>query len=352
MKTYDESTSSYLNRLYADEARSHRFHGRSPEDVSSWSATARPVLRDLIGLNRIRDELGTFGPSISLGEQEDLGGYTRQKGVLHAEPGFEIPFWYLKPGGPGPHPIALFPHGHYAEHGLDYAVGVAASAEMQQKIEKEDRDVAVQAARRGFAAIAPSTRGFLPACIPDITGRHGERNCRSQVIHALLAGRTATGERVWDLTCLVGWAAAQPDLDGSRILMMGNSGGGMSTLYAAACDERVTIAVASCSFCTYVGENGVVHHCDCNTVPGILRFGEFHDVAGLIAPRHLLIVHGRTDPLFPPDEIERAVAGLRHIYDVAGAGPALSHEYGPEGHRFYSDLMWPFVMNALKRPGA
>ena len=126
----------------------------------------------------------------------------------------------------------------------------------------------------------------------------------------------------------------------------------MATLYAAACDERVTIAVASCSFCSFIGQHGAIHHCDCNAVPGMLRFGEFHDIAGLIAPRHLLIVHGRTDPLFPPEEIDRAVRGVQRIYDAAGVSGAFSHVYGAEGHRFYSNLMWPFVMDALEQAGA
>ena len=105
----------------------------------------------------------------------------------------------------------------------------------------------------------------------------------------MLAGRTVIAERTWDLQCLIDWAATQPEIDKSTILMMGNSGGGVATLYAAACEERIGITVASCSFCGLVGQNGTIHHCDCNAVPGIMRFGEFHDIAGLIAPRHLLI---------------------------------------------------------------
>lgn len=345
--SHDQKTLSYLSLLYDEDARAFGFRGSTRSDFEGWSGPARVALRELIGLGRIQEGLGGSAPSVSLGDAEDLGEYTRQPGVLHAEPSFEVPFWFLRPGGPGPHPLALFPHGHYPEHGLDYAVGIASSPEMSAKIEREDRDVAVQAVRRGFVAIAPSTRGFLPACIPDITERHGGRNCRSQLLHALLAGRTAIGERVWDLQCLIDWALSRPDIDGSAILVMGNSGGGVVTLYAAACDERVTAAVASCSFCTYVGANGVIHHCDCNTVPGILKFGEFHDVAGLIAPRPLLVVHGRDDPLFPAEEITRAVSGVRRIYSAAGGDAVFSHAFGPEGHRFYGDLMWPFVMESL-----
>lgn len=342
MATLESRTRDYLKQLYS--RHEYTFAGRTPTDVTRWAAAARPALRERVGLNRIRQDAGEGPPAVRLHDGEDLGDHTRCKGVLESEPGFDVPFWLLRPKTPGPHPLALFPHGHYGEHGLDYAVGVAASPEMAATIRDGDRDVAVQAVQRGFAAIAPATRGFLPACVPDVTGRHGQSNCRSQLLHALLAGRTVIGERVWDLQRLIDWAAAQPDIDTSRVLMMGNSGGGVATIYAAACDERITDAVASCSFCTYVSTAGAIHHCDCNAVPGILRFGDFFDVAGLIAPRRLLVVHGREDPLFATAEVERAMAGLRRIYDAAGVPETLAHAWGPGGHRFYSDLMWPFVM--------
>ena len=146
---------------------------------------------------------------------------------------------------------------------------------------------------------------------------------------------------------LMDWAIDLPDVDSSNILMMGNSGGGVVTTYAAACDTRVTVAVPSCSFCTFVGINGLVHHCDCNAVPGIMNFGEFYDVAGLIAPRHLCIVNGRKDNLFPLQEVDRAVAGVRRIYEAAGVPGRFTHHYGEGGHRFYKDLMWPFIEDAM-----
>jgi dienelactone hydrolase len=231
---------------------------------------------------------------------------------------------------------------------MDTYAGIYHDEEKRLKIEREDRDVAVQAVRRGFLAIAPNTRGFAPANVPDITGRHGARNCRSQLIHCLLAGRTAIGERVWDLSRLIDWAVTLPEVDASQVLMMGNSGGGVATLYTAACDTRIKVAVPSCSFCTLVGQNGVVHHCDCNTVPGILGWGAFHDVAGLIAPRHLLIVNGKQDTLFPLAEVDRAVEAARRIYAAAEVPERFAHRYGAGGHRFYADLMWPFICDALE----
>lgn len=331
---------AYLAQLYGEDRREHAYRGG---DLADWAAVARPALRRVLRLDAIAADYGGFRPRVTIGEAVLLDGYARYAGTLESEPGFEVPFWYLRPDGDGPHPVALFPHGHYQQHGLDYAVGVASTDAMRAKIVAEDRDVAVQAVRRGYACLAPATRGFLPAAIPDVTGRHGQSNCRSQLMHALLAGRTAVGERVWDLQCLLDWAAAQPQHDLSDVLMMGNSGGGVTTLYAAACDERVTCAVASCSYCSLVGLDGAIHHCDCNAVPGILRFGELWDVGGLIAPRRLLVVHGATDPLFPTPESERAVLRLRMIYESAGCAAAFHHATGDGGHRFYAALMWPFV---------
>ena len=206
----------------------------------------------------------------------------------------------------------------------------------------------MQAVRRGFLAIAPATRGIGADGVPDIHGWHGNRDCHSQLVHCLLAGRTAMAERVWDMERLVDWALSNLPVHDRNLLMVGNSGGGMVTTYAAACDERIKIAIPSCSFSLYVKPNGQISHCSCNAIPGILRFGEFYDVAGLIAPRHLLVVNGRYDPLHDPAHVDQAVLRLRRIYEASGAPTRFEHRYGEAGHRFYAALMWPFVEQAAR----
>ena len=65
------------------------------------------------------------------------------------------------------------------------------------------------------------------------------------------------------------------------------------------------------------------------------------------APRHLCIVNGKQDPLFPIHEVDRAVEGVRRIYESAGVPERFAHHYGEGGHRFYKDLMWPFIQSAI-----
>ncbi|MBN1344077.1 MAG: acetylxylan esterase [Phycisphaerae bacterium] len=337
----------YLERLYDEKRRAHAFRADYPGGFHRWQSDARPALRRLVGLDTIAASVGRHRPKVELEPIQEKGDYTIRKGQLQTEPDVTIPFWLLKPPGKGPFPLAVLPHGHN-RRGYDVYAGVYPTDADRRRALAEDRDVAVQAVKQGFLAVAPATRGIGADGVPDVWQRHGGRDCRSQLMHCLLADRTPTGERVWDMQKIIDWATTRPDVDAKHILIMGNSGGGMVTLYAAACDERVTIAVPSCSFCTFVSDGGRIYHCDCNMVPGILRSFDLSDVAGLIALRRLLIVNGRTDALFAPQDVTRAANHVRAIYDAAGCPSHFEHRWGHAGHRFYKDLMWPFILESLK----
>ncbi len=344
VKTYPADVVKYLDRV--NHAGQQRFSYRTdyPGGFTKWRADARLELKELIGLDKIASQAPGFEAKVKLDPPEVLDSYTRQRGVIETEPSVRIPFWLLKPKGKGPFPLGIFPHGHGA-NGHDITAGVFEEADRAES-PREGRDVAVQAVERGFLAIAPATRGFAADGVPDLHGRHGERDCRSHLVHCLLAGRTAIGERVWDMQRILDWATTLPSVDSSRVLMMGNYGGGIVALYASACDVRITVAVPSRSFTLLTSPAGHIHHCDCNLVPGLLEFGDLPDVAGLTAPRAFLVVSGVNDRLHLQEDVKRAVARVRTIYEAAGADGQFEHRWGQEGHRFYSDLMWPFVLAA------
>ena len=339
---HPEPVAEFLASLYRDTDQSFTCEPSNLDELQAWQERARPELHRLLGLGVLRKHCEGYEPTVSIEKTEKCEGYTRSLCEIQTEPAFSLPFYLLKPDSPGPFPLAVLPHGH-DKRGMDTYVGKAHDDDHRRKIQMEDRDVAVQAVSRGFMAIAPAARGTSTVTIPDVNDRHGHLDCRSQMMHAIVAGRTATGERVWDVLSLIDWATKRDYVDSSRILVMGNSGGGVITFYTAAADPRVTCAVPSCSFVPFVSRSGYIHHCDCNVVPGIMRFGEIWDVCGLIAPRPLCIVNGRHDKLFPVEEVERAVRHLRPIYEAARAGERFQHHFGPAGHRFYADLMWPFI---------
>ena len=346
---YPEHVAKYLKRLYDESEQQLAFRDDYPGGFGRWQNDARTALHLKLGMDKIAASVGDHQPAVKLGKPEDLGQYSRQRGVIETEPDVHIPFWLLKPKGDGPRPLGIFPHGHDGR-GHDTTAGVYSDEAHEKKSLAEDRDVAVQAVKLGFVAIAPAVRGLATDGVPDLHGRHGKRDCRSHVMHCLLAGRTATGERVWDMQRILDWALALPEVDSRNVLMMGNSGGGMVTIFTAASDQRIGIAVPSCSFAPSVSEAGYVFHCDCNMVPGLIDLGGLAHVAGLIAPRYFLAVNARKDPLFSKQAIEQAVTTVRDIYKAAGCPRQCEHRWGAEGHRYYKDLMWPFVLEAIQSP--
>jgi hypothetical protein len=345
---YPPQVKQYLQCLFSEGQHRYAFRPDYPGGFDAWRKQARPVLTNLIGLDKISEQVGHHVSKVELMQIDDLGEYTRQRGWIETEPHIRIKFWLLTPKKRGPFPLAILPHGHDSR-GYDTSAGVYHDQAHRDRTLSGDRDVAVQAVKRGFLAIAPATRGLADGGLPDPKGRHGDRGCRAQLMHCLLAGRTAIGERVWDMQRIIDWAVTLEDVDATNVLMMGNSGGGVTTLYAAACDERITIAVPSCSFTSYTSPNGYIYHCDCNLVPGILELGDMCDVAGLIAPRHLLAVNGKKDSLHSAEDVKRSARGAQAIYTAAGCPDHFEHRWGSEGHRFYKDLMWDFVADALTK---
>ena len=72
------------------------------------------------------------------------------------------------------------------------------------------------------------------------------------------------------------------------------------------------------------------------------------DIGAMAAPRYLLSVHGRKDGLHNHPDVEAAMARVRTIYTAAGAKGRFRFQWGEAGHKFYPDIMWPFIESALK----
>ena len=206
------------------------------------------------------------------------GVFTRRLCTIETEPGIRVPFYYLVPTGNDQwHFIA--PHGH-DKIGLHSYAERSGTKKHREEILAREGHIAAQAARRGFVAIAPATRGLAnEVLVPDQAGRHGNRPCRAQLVHCLLSGRTPTAERVWDMQRILDWAVKQPEVDPKnhhdRQLR-----GGVLTAYTAAIDTRVTVAIPSCSFTSVTTAEGYVFHCDCCLVPGLRNWGDWKELAG------------------------------------------------------------------------
>ena len=331
----------HYESLYRSTQPAFRFEGKTQADFVRWQRAFRPRLCQALGIDVIETALAGYQPKARRLKRQDLGDHVREEWVLQTEPTVRLPFYLLRPKGVrGPLPLVLTPHGHNHPH--IYA-GIARTKDEENSIRDGERDIAVQAVREGYLAIAPTTRGFGETRTAADLKEEKLSSCRTMLVHGLLVGRTPVGERVWDMSRLIDWALAEQDADPRRIAITGNSGGGTVSLFAAACEVRITVAVPSCFFCTFAGSIGSIFHCDCNYVPGILRLGEMDDVAGLIAPRPVSIIAGKEDGIFPIRHVRTAFRRLKHIYAVAGVPNLCQLHVGDGGHRYYKAGAWPFV---------
>lgn len=307
---------------------------RQDEDFAAWQARARDRLTVLLGLPMERAEDENF--RIEWTRDEDPA-CSEIRFLFTSEPGVDVVCHLLLPRNVPREslPLVICLQGH--SKGMHISLGRPIYEGDEEKITDGDRDFARQIAARGQAALAIEQRGF------------GERGgtpegpaCLHPALQALLLGHTLIGERCWDVSRAIDTVAAHfPMIDTSRVAVMGNSGGGTVSIYSAAVDTRIVAAMPSCAFCGYAASIGVRRHCACNYIPGIVREFDMGDLAGLIAPRPLVVVNGREDSLFPLDSAKEQMEIARAYYQAAGLPGNIEHVIGPEGHRFYAALAWP-----------
>ncbi|MEO8765678.1 MAG: acetylxylan esterase [Ginsengibacter sp.] len=322
---------SHFDTLYKDAKREFEFKGHTKQDFEVWHAAFLPHLKNALGLDKMEQELAGFVPHAEKTGSEDLGYCTREHWIIWTEPTVPLPCVVLIPKSKkGKLPLIIATHGH------------GRNSEQYTGIYPENV-VAMQAVNEGYITIAPTIRAFGSTRTEYDKQNDISFSCHTQLMRDLLVGRTPIGERVWDMCRILDWAILNLPVDQRKIAITGNSGGGTVSLFTAACEPRITVAVPSSYFCTFQGSIGTIPHCDCNYIPGILALGEMGDVAGLIAPRPFCALHGVKDAIFPIDETRKAFNHLKEIYAAAGAPGNCALFEGAEGHQYYKEGSWPFI---------
>ena len=273
--------------------------------------------------------------------KKDKGDYTEIRLLLETEKDCICPCFLLLPKGIKKPPVVICLQGH--SNGVMISLGEGYCSEDFKKI-SEDRDFGLQAIRHGYAAMLIEQRGF------------GERRskmhikggviCNHLAYNALLVGRTLIGERVWDVTQAINYLETRGDVDASRIGIMGNSGGGTASYYAACYDERIKVVMPSCALCTYRDSIGAMKHCACNYLPAAAKYFDMGELSCLIYPRPIVVVSGRMDPIFPIKGAQEVFNMMKKIYGEKEG--ELFHFIGLGKHRFFHKA-WDVFDDYMKR---
>jgi hypothetical protein len=338
-------TREYIQQRLAAVRPAMAWNGEAGPNLAVWATAVRTRLKEVIGIAGWL----VIAPAAETTETQYFRGYRRETLKFFSRPGVEVFAYYLIPdncraGQPGV--LCLPGHGR----GVDSIVGIAPDG-TQREIGEPDEyqaDYPLQCVQNGWPALAIEQISFGHRRDPDARSEGPEASsCHRDSTAALMLGETMTGWRVWDAMRALDVLASRPEVSPQRLVTMGISGGGLTSLWTAALDARVTAAVVSGYFNTWRDSICSIQHCVDNYAPGLLHIIDMPDMAGLVAPRGLFVEGGLRDPIFPAPAFERAVAHARELYAAAGRPERFGYEQFDGEHEFRGHGAFRFLREML-----
>jgi cephalosporin-C deacetylase-like acetyl esterase len=311
---FERVVTGRFNRLFAGITTPRQWEKRKQQ---TRAALHKMLWHDL----RLPDGV----PAATMTHREEHAKYTVENLVLETAPElFLTANLYLPRNGTKPFPVVLYQCGHasksrYALHGAWFATnGIAAL--VMDNIEMGE----VEFTHHGVYAHAWFhwySRGFSPLAVE------------------LLNARRA-----------VDYLASRPDLDPRRIGATGRSGGGMTTFFLAAIDDRIRASApvsGTLSTTGWVRQRLTAAHCDCQFP--VNSYGVMYsEVGALVAPRAQLLCNADADRGFPMNAFTEMAEKMKEIYRIYGAGDALRTAVTPGGHSDTEAIRLPVYSFFLK----
>jgi hypothetical protein len=202
-------------------------------------------------------------------------------------------------------------------------------------------------ARLGYIVFAPNVRDF------------GERAFETRATHECpqleplynLLGASSFGLKVKDLLIGLEWLKAREEVDADRIGCAGLSMGGGLAMFLSAVQPSIAVTAVSGFLSTYKGLMLDVRNCPGYVVNGILQHCDLYDVAGLIAPRPLVVGSGTRDPCFVHEDTLFAYDKAWRIYAAFGAEECIALDEFEGEHEFHGEVAYPWFDRFLRRDG-
>lgn len=338
------SMKEYWNRRAAEiqPALSYRTAGLPfPE----WQEAAR---------NKLLELLGPFPDKVPLEAEIDYEveqeGYVRRRVVFDSEENMSVPCQVLLPlNAPRDRslPAIVCSHGHCCgqKYGKDPVTGIISEPDAQAAMAEMNYNFAEQMVRAGFVTIVPDLRGF------------GERSdggnpfpgrdaCNIHYLKGSIMGVNPLMLNIWDMKCCIDYLETMEEVDPNRIGMMGLSYGGTMTTFTTAVEPRIKAANIM-GYVNSFARFGIdrANFCGMQVLPELYRWLDTFDIAGLIAPRPLLLDMGIYDGCFPFQDLWAGYQRVKEIYDAAGA--FLDTDVHPHGHSFGGNKAFEFFRKYL-----
>lgn len=331
----------YVLRRIEEAKPAMEWQAGSREAMAEWQFELRNRLARVVG--GILSERPPMWPEIV--ETRDFPGYRRETVRFETRPGLELVGYFLTPdGADSPRPGVLCLPGH--GRGVDSIVGIAADGS-QRPLGAPDEyqaDFALQCVGQGYPVFAVEQMSFGHRRDRRVIEAGADASsCKFDSMAAWMLGESMIGWRVWDAMRGLDYLQMRPEVDPQRLVTMGISGGGLTSLFTGALDTRVGVCVVSGYFNTFRDSVLAVDHCVDNYAAGLLNLIEMPDLAALIAPRALFVESGTRDDIFPLPAFKRAVARAEGIYTAFGVPDRFGSEVFEGEHLFHGTGAFAFL---------
>jgi cephalosporin-C deacetylase-like acetyl esterase len=313
------------------------------KDFDEYKAELRAKFLELVG-----DMPERIPTDVVIDYVEDRGDFIEKRFVYTSEKYTQVPchLWIPK-DGKDKHGVVMCLQGHSS--GMHISMGRPIYEGDENSISGGDRDFARQIVKEGYAALVIEQRAFGERRTDKMRDR---TTCPHPSMVALLIGRTMVGERIWDCSRAIdALEASFPEIDTERVAIMGNSGGGTTSFYAACFDERIKIAMPSCAVCTYRDSIAAMYHCACNYIPDMYRYFDMQDVACLIAPKRLGVLAGETDWPFRIQGVKDGYKTIEKIYAKHGCADKCHLFVKDVGHYWTGTFEWEAINQMAREEG-
>jgi|GEM_PF-957677 len=203
---------------------------------------------------------------------------------------------------------------------------------------------AKELAQRGYVTLAPD---YLGGDIPEVGLRGGFGEYRTDPYALGYVSGSMKG--IWNHMRAVDFLQTLPFVDPGRIGVIGHSLGGYNSLFLAAFDTRIEVAVSSCGFTSFpkyrkgdlTGWSHRGHMPRIASVygkdPAKMPF-DFPDVLAVIAPRGVFINAPTGDDIFDVSGVKDCVAAAQPLYQKFRVLDRLVALYPETGHDFPQDV--------------
>lgn len=299
-----KGSTDLLQKKACHEAATYFAAHRLPDNLKDWEVYKKQLKVEIIQKTGALMEQD-LPLNMQVTREFNVEGMTVQNILFQTQPGIYATANLFIPDGDGPFPAALIMSGH----------------SVNGRLGAHDRGCAI--ARNGYVGMTIDPWGA-----GERTTRHGtfEYHGAGMATSLLNVGESLMGLQITDNTRAVDLLCSLPFVDSEKIGATGGSGGGNQTMWVAAMDERIKVAVPVVSVGTF--ESYVMgHNCVCEVLVDGLTFTEESGVLALVAPRVLLLSNGLKDAntAFYPSEMLRSFTNAMPIFELYGASDNFGH---------------------------